>query len=158
VGVGASSGEFLVFIDADVVVRPDTLSAVVQHLVDEPGLDAIFGSYDQEPAHPGWVSQYRNLLHHYVHQTSRGDAQTFWTGCGAVRRSSFERIGGFDSRWRYMHDVELGYRMRGAGMRIRLAHSIQVKHLKRWTFLGMLRTDIFGRGIPWTRLLLGQGL
>jgi hypothetical protein len=34
---------------------------------------------------------------------------------------------------------------------------IQVQHLKRWTFFGMLWTDIFDRGIPWTRLILRNG-
>ena len=30
----------------------------------------------------------------------------------------------------------------------------QVKHLKRWTLLSMLETDIRDRGIPWTELIL----
>jgi hypothetical protein len=28
------------------------------------------------------------------------------------------------------------------------------KHLKRWTFAGLLKTDIVDRGIPWTMLIL----
>jgi hypothetical protein len=27
-------------------------------------------------------------------------------------------------------------------------------HLKRWTLLSMIRTDIVGRAVPWTRLIL----
>jgi hypothetical protein len=34
---------------------------------------------------------------------------------------------------------------------------VQGKHLKRWTFGGMVRTDLFDRAIPWTRLLLARG-
>ena len=33
-----------------------------------PASTALFGSYDDAPAAPGLVSQFRNLLHHYVHQ------------------------------------------------------------------------------------------
>ena len=32
------------------------------------GCVALFGSYDAEPAAPGWISRYRNILHHHVHQ------------------------------------------------------------------------------------------
>ncbi|MFN2432491.1 MAG: hypothetical protein ABR599_06690, partial [Gemmatimonadota bacterium] len=34
---------------------------------------------------------------------------------------------------------------------------VQVKHLKRWTLPGVLRSDLFDRGIPWMRLLLEGG-
>ena len=57
-------------------------------LREEPGIAAVFGSYDDEPGAPNLVSQYRNLLHHFVHQTGRTEASTFWTGCGAVRRDA----------------------------------------------------------------------
>jgi hypothetical protein len=92
-----------------------------------------------------------------VHQTSRQNAATFWAGCGAIRRRSFEKAGGFDAgqyQGAMIEDIELGHRMRALGMRIRLEPSIQVKHLKRWTLLAMVRSDIFSRGIPWMRLLL----
>ena len=32
--------------------------------------------------------------------------------------------------------------------------TIQVKHLKAWTFRGMLTTDVLDRAIPWTELIL----
>jgi hypothetical protein len=51
----------------------------------------------------------------------------------------------------------LGHRMCALGMQIRLNPSIQVKHLKKWTFWQMLRSDIFFRGIPWMRLLFQNG-
>ena len=31
---------------------------------------------------------------------------------------------------------------------------MQVKHLKEWSFYGMLRTDVLDRAIPWTELIL----
>ena len=123
---------------------------------EDDTLDAVFGSYDSEPLEPALVSQYRNLLHHFVHQTSRQDASTFWAGCGAIRKRSFEIAGGFDAeryRGAMIEDIELGHRMRALGMRIRLQPSVQVKHLKRWTLFQMVRADIFSRGIPWMRLL-----
>jgi glycosyltransferase involved in cell wall biosynthesis len=85
-GAEVARGEVLVFVDADVCVHRDTLRRFAWVFVDEPGVDAAFGSYDDQPPAPGLVSQYRNLLHHHIHQQSAGEAETFWAGCGAVRR------------------------------------------------------------------------
>jgi len=157
-GARQATGDVLCFIDADVVVAPDTIARLVSCLEREPGVAAVFGSYDAAPRAPGLVSQYRNLLHHFVHQHGATDAATFWTGCGAVRRSAFEAVGGFDEdpRWRSIEDVELGYRLRAAGHRLRLDPTIQVTHLKRWTLASVLWTDGARRALPWSRLLLAR--
>lgn len=120
-------------------------------------MDAVFGAYDEEPAAPGFLSRYRNLLHRYVHLQSAGESDSFWAGCGAVRRSAFAAIGGFNAV-RYprpqIEDIDLGYRLRDRGSRTWIRPEIQGTHLKRWTFVGALRTDLCDRGIPWVRLLL----
>jgi glycosyltransferase involved in cell wall biosynthesis len=156
-GAGQSLGEILVFVDSDVVAPAPTVSGLAQSLMEDAGLDAAFGSYDCAPPARTAISQYRNLLHHFVHQTSREEASTFWAGCGAIRKLSFERAGGFDAeRYRrpMIEDIELGHRMNALGMRMKLLRAVQVKHLKRWTLLEVLHTDVFARGIPWMRLLL----
>ena len=51
-------------------------------------------------------------------------------------------------------DIELGIRISVTGHRIILDPRIRAKHLKRWTLLSLLKTDIFDRGIPWTRSML----
>jgi glycosyltransferase involved in cell wall biosynthesis len=159
-GVEVSRGDCVVFIDADVCVHTDTLRQFAQVFVQEPDVSAIFGSYDSTPADPGIISQYRNLLHHYVHQMSAGDAETFWAGCGAVRREVFIQAGMYDE-WHYskpqIEDIELGHRIRALGHRIQLRPEIQAKHLKRWTLRNVILTDLHDRGVPWMRLLVQQG-
>jgi len=157
VGAAASSAPILVFIDADVRVRPDTIAGLYDELQRDSSLAAVFGSYDAEPTHPGLLSQYRNLLHHHVHQGGRAEAATFWTGCGAIRREAFERIGGFDTSFHAMEDIDLGVRLRAQGYRIRLAHQIQVTHLKVWSFWSIVRTDVRDRALPWTRIIMRSG-
>ena len=158
-GAERARGECIVFLDADVVVRPDTLSRLAATMSSRDDVDALFGEYCDEPAAAGLVSQYRNLLHHYTHDQEPGEAQTFWAGCGCVRRSVFMEVGMFDE-WRFsraqIEDVELGYRMSARGHRILLQPEIQVTHLKRWTFSGMLKADFMDRGVPWARLLAEQ--
>jgi len=156
-GARHARSEILFFVDADVALSSEALNRVRMVFRDQPGLAAVFGSYDANPKALGTVSQYRNLLHHFVHQNGQSEASTFWAGCGAIRRSVFERLGGFDEEQfprASIEDVELGYRLRRAGFRIFLDKSLQGTHLKQWTLASLLRTDIFSRAIPWSRLIL----
>lgn len=156
-GAARAGGEVLLFVDADVVVAAGTLDRVMQAFAADPALAALFGSYDDHPEAPFLVSRYRNLLHHFVHQAGETEAATFWAGLGAVRRAVFLAVGGFDAA-RFprpsIEDIELGYRLRRAGHRIRLDKHLQGKHLKRWSFWSMLRTDVMRRALPWSRLVL----
>ena len=78
----AAVGEILLFVDADVVVTPTTLGQVARRFEDLPEISALFGSYDDEPAEKNFLSQYKNLQHHFVHQHSSRAASTFWSGLG----------------------------------------------------------------------------
>ncbi len=155
-GAAAARGDVLFFVDADVAVRADAVRHVAAAIAD--GVAAVFGSYDDAPAAANFVSQYKNLFHHYVHQAAREDASTFWAGCGAVRADVFRAVGGFDESYRVpsIEDVELGYRLRARGHRIRLDKDLQATHLKRWTAWSLLATDVLRRAVPWTELILRE--
>jgi glycosyltransferase involved in cell wall biosynthesis len=159
-GAEAARGEILMFVDADVCVHRDTLRRMLTLFDQHADVAAVFGSYDSTPSHPGVVSEFRNLLHHFVHHRDAGEAETFWAGCGAIRTGVFRSVGMFDE-WHYsrpqIEDIELGRRLRNEGHRILLRPEIQGTHLKRWTLKDIMSTDFKHRGVPWTRLLLQEG-
>jgi GT2 family glycosyltransferase len=160
-GALAAEGPLIFFLDADVAVHPDAIARAMARFDADPDLAGLFGSYDDEPSAPGLASQFRNLLHHYVHQAGTfiddaRPARTFWTGCGLIRREVFLAAGGFDPqlyRRPAIEDIELGYRVTRLGYRIVLARDVQATHLKRWTLFDMIRTDIMRRGVPWMLLM-----
>jgi glycosyltransferase involved in cell wall biosynthesis len=156
IGAHAATGDVLFFIDADVCVQPDSVARVQAAFESDPELDALIGSYDDDPAHQDFLSQYKNLMHAYVHQSAREQACTFWSGCGAVRRTVFLKHAGFDESYGRpaIEDIELGFRMARANHKMILDKDLRVKHLKRWTFWKLVRTDVMDRGIPWTELIL----
>ena len=84
-GVKEAKGEILLFVDADVVVKSDTIAKVAASFELHPEISALFGSYDDEPGEKNFLSQYKNLQHHFVHQNSNSEAATFWAGLGAIR-------------------------------------------------------------------------
>ncbi len=157
-GAQQARGDLLFFVDADVAVPPAAIATIVGVFESAPELAALIGSYDDAPAAPNFLSQYKNLLHHYVHQTGSEAAWTFWGACGAIRRDVFLELGGFDERYREpsIEDIELGYRLVARGYRIRLHKALQVQHLKRWNARSLIATDFFRRALPWSRLILRE--
>jgi glycosyltransferase involved in cell wall biosynthesis len=157
IGARNTIGDILVFVDADVVLPADGLQMIADDFERNPQVAAVFGSYDDAPDCPAFFSQYKNLVHHYIHQASRESASTFWAGCGAMRKTVFQQFGGFDAA-RYkeptIEDVALGMEISRSGHPILLEKRLLVKHLKRWTFFSLVRTDILHRAVPWTRLIL----
>jgi GT2 family glycosyltransferase len=155
-GAEDAHGDILLFVDADVVVPPNVAGRVAELFDAEPETAAVIGCYDESAPDRGFFTQYKNLYQRYVHQRARRDAFTFWGACGAIRRTVFAELGGFDADYSRasIEDIELGYRLRDAGYHLRLDRTIEITHLKRWTLTSLLRSDIFYRAIPWTSLIL----
>jgi GT2 family glycosyltransferase len=158
-GARAARGEVLLFLDADVLMPAALVGQVAEFFHRHPGMAAVIGSYDDAPAAPNFLSQYKNLLQHYVHQECPEEGFTFWGACGAVRRDVFLALGGYDEAFRQpsIEDIEFGYRLKAAGHPIRVFKALQVKHLKRWTATSLLRSDFCRRALPWTQLILRTG-
>jgi GT2 family glycosyltransferase len=158
-GVAEAAGDIVFFTDADVLLHPDAIGLAANALRPGSGIAAVIGSYDDRPTHNSFISQYRNLFHHWVHQAGSDEASTFWTGCGAIRRSVFLAMGGFNRDYRQpsIEDIELGMRLRRHGHRIRLLKNMHGTHMKRWRFRNTIYTDTMKRALPWMLLVLREG-
>lgn len=151
-GAEMSRAPILFHTDADVEIAPDTLKRVVEEFRKNPELDALFGSYSVICPHKNFWSQYKNLHHHFIHQISRRITSSFWSGCGAVRKKAFFSVGGF-SNYKFLYDIDLGYRLAEAGYKTEIISDIQVQHHKYYDFIKLVRSDFFGRAIPWVGLM-----
>jgi glycosyltransferase involved in cell wall biosynthesis len=155
VAAPSAIGDVLWFVDADVVVHDDA-ARVLRAAFSLSEAAAIFGSYDDRPPARNFLSQYKNLIHRYYHRRAAGDVETFWAGCGAVRKEVFLAVDGFDAaRYPYpsIEDIELGWRLRQRGLSIALLPELQGTHLKIWRLRNLVHTDIFRRALPWSRLI-----
>jgi glycosyltransferase involved in cell wall biosynthesis len=149
-------GDYLWFIDSDVIVA-DNAARVLRETLSQKRPAAVIGLYDDRPGATNFLSQYKNLVHHYYHYRGKDQSSTFWAGCGAAQRSLFLQLGGFDAR-RYpypsIEDIELGYRITDTGGVIVLERRLQAKHLKEWRFVNLVHTEVLRRALPWSRLML----
>jgi len=155
-GAKTAEGDVLFFIDSDVCVASDTVARVAAHFREDPELAALMGSYDDSPKCKDFLSQYKNLMHCFVHQSGQQQASTFWSGCGAIRKHVFIEHSGFDESYGRpaIEDIELGFRLFRAKQKLLLDPDVQVKHLKAWSFFNLVKTDMMDRGIPWTELIM----
>lgn len=159
VAASDAKGDILWFIDADVIVHEDAARVMLTGF-DEAEVVGVFGSYDDKPPAQNFLSQYKNLVHHYYHQRAKKEASTFWSGCGAIRKEAFLKQGGFDVEMfkrPSIEDIELGYRLIEAGGKLLLLTDLQCTHLKEWRFVNLIHTEVFCRAIPWARLMLSRG-
>ena len=105
-GVAASSGELICFCDADDVVAPGWLDALVSALESAP---IVAGVLD------------RVRLNGVVERAGRaGATPTFFApSCNmGVRRSIFDQLGGFAAEFRQGGDVDFGLRARALGYEV----------------------------------------
>jgi GT2 family glycosyltransferase len=152
-------GRYLLFVDGDVIAEPGVVERVERFFAMHPEMGAVFGAYDDSPEASGFISQYRNLQHRYVHCNSTRDARTFWAGLGAIKADAFRAAGGYDERFRRpsVEDIDLGYRLHASGTGIRIDPELNGKHLKRWTLVSSIVSDVRDRGVPWTQLIQRHG-
>jgi len=156
-GVDISLGQVLFFVDADVVIETNCLNQVGDFLLgNNTHYCAVIGSYMKEIYAKDFPTNFKNLMHHYVHQNSSENAPHFWTGCGAVQKDAFYSVKGFDIDYKdaIIEDVDFGYRLIKKGYSIYLDKKLQVKHLKKYTLVSLFHSDFFHRAIPMSKLIL----
>jgi len=153
-GAQVATGEYLFFIDSDVMVRPDTLGLLAAGF--EGGeVDGFNGVQAAEMRHTDLVSQYKNLWMRWTYLRQTGDVPLFYTTAAAIRRDTFLRVGGFDIGYATpnVEDTAFGQKLKRLGVRVRIHPGLEVEHVKRYSLGGLLRTD-FMRAVSLTRLKL----
>ena len=159
-GVKASVGDILFFVDADVTIQESTIKEIVSTFRNNPDISACFGEYTPLPHGDNFPTIFKNLVHHFTHQNSSERAHTFWCGCGAILRDAFLQVSGFDESFlaASVEDIDLGYRLSENGMRILLNKRLRVTHGKQYTFTSLIKSDVFNRAIPWTKLMASKNI
>jgi hypothetical protein len=141
-GAELAQGEIVAFVDADALVRQDTLPQMLQLFVDHPALDAVSASHDNAPDADNFVSQYWNLLLRFGERGHLGTGGNFASPCAAMRRHALLSAGMFDE-WRFntapLEGIELGKRLEESGCGVLSSSDIGISGLRRWTLIQLCR-------------------
>ena len=154
-GAELARGDIIAFLDADVMIRRDTLALTLKIFGEYPGLDAISATHDAQPAAPNFLSQYWNLLLHFGEKEHGGLGANFASGYGVIRRSTLVSAGMYDE-WRFktacVEGLELGQRLERAGHDVLLSPDLQVTHLRHWDLRAVSR-EVWNRSVLLSRSL-----
>lgn len=116
-GVAAGRAPLICFVDDDVVASPGLIAAHRTALSSNGkrfvSIGPLRAPRDWKPT--PWIRweartlarEYERMLRREYHPTWR----QLFTGNAMLRREDFERVGGFDTRFKRAEDIELGYRL-----------------------------------------------
>ena len=136
-GVVAGNGRIVATLNPDTEVAPSWLDALVATLDRDPQIgivgSAITDPHDGHLLHSGGqydAVTFRTTHRAEVSQTSEADVD-YVTGAGmALRRSDWQRLGGFDEGFfpAYFEDLDLCLRVRASGLRCVFVPQAQLHH------------------------------
>ena len=157
IGAELATGDILVFTDSDMILRPDVLKRIHDHL-SQNRYAAVSGVCTPETDDKKLAARYKNLWLYYSYVNSPQDFDWFILSIGAIRKEVFSELKGFKTTYPTVSgggDLEFGRRLRETGQKIRLDTAIQGKHLKRYTIRSLLRND-YVRGKGWFEFAVGK--
>ncbi len=137
-GAKNASGKILVFVDSDIVLKPNSIEKITS-LISKPNADVISGIYTENTPQTNFFSQLQNLV--LVYRYSKPPESVAFTVSSfcAIKRKAFEAVEGYNERMPYYEDIEIGHRLIQKGYGCKLDPDLKVTHLKYFSHLGLLR-------------------
>ncbi len=147
-----AKGVIIVFLDSDVEVYPNTLANIASKFKNDDDLTAVTGVWDKHQRTHRFFPQYKALRDwsYWINERdSDGYYYLFSTRIAAIRRKVFERLGGFNTEFRQMEDVEITYRI-ARRYAIIFAPDVRVHH--EFEGFSAVAKKYFWRSFYWMRL------
>lgn len=153
-GVKAARGTFIVFLDCDVEVFPDTLFEIAKVFTDDPDVVALTGVWVKEQKSHDFFPNFKALRDwsYWINERNKsGYYFLFSTRIASIKKAVFERLGGFDESYPapLVEDIELTYRI-ARRYAIIFAPQVRVRH--EFESFWPIAKKYFLRAYFWTKL------
>ena len=153
-GAARARGEFLVFLDCDVEVFPDTLAQIEKIYREDPDVVALTGIWVKEQKSKAFFPNFKALRDwsYWIHERdTSGYYFLFSTRIASIKKSVFQRLGGFDEYYPapLIEDIELTYRI-ARRYAIIFAPHVRVRH--EFEDFWPVAKKYFWRTYYWARL------
>jgi len=160
-GVSLARGQFVLFIDDDVIASPQLIAEHMRTHAHSDGDLVVIGPMltPLDFRLPPWVAWEQEMLYKQYESMKSGayspTYRQFFTGNASLRRDTLIQTGGFDASFRRAEDVELSYRLASHGTRFVFNPDAVAYHYAERSFGSWLGTAeaygrndvIFGRGL-----------
>lgn len=138
IGVEHSQYGILVFIDADVVIKQDTLLKIYNFFNEHKDVAGVVGLLDEDCPYKNFFSQYKNLYMNFIFNSLDTQISFFYGSLHAIQKQDFQP---YDESLPYAEDTDLGQRFSSQGKSIFLLKDLTVTHLKKHTLISILKND-----------------
>jgi len=154
-GARKAKGNILVLVDADVLIKRNSLNLILQSF-KKHDVAAVMGMYSKNCIYENISSVYKNLNKHFFFKKLPDYVSLGSTSLLAIKKSVFNEIGGFNENYRKVtiEDEEFGERLTKEH-KVFLNKSLQFDHMKHFTFFGLLKND-YKRGISWMKHFINK--
>ncbi len=147
-GARRCSGDALFFIDADCVIREDTLEQAAK-AYESNSTDVIGGTYTPVAFDDSFFSTFQSIFVHYA-ELKHCEPDYVASHAMVIGRELFLKSGGFPEDFMPMiEDVEFSHRLRASGTRLRMDDGILVSHIFNYDFAKSFR-NAFRKSKYWT--------
>ena len=135
VGANSATGDLLLFVDSDVVVKKDFLINT-RKAFDDKSINVIQGIYSHEPNYQNTITQYQQSFYcYYTWYEKNKYTSTLVSMCFAIRKSTFLKLNGFNTNIKKAtaEDEEFGYKLLDDGNQILISRELNVEHRVSYT-------------------------
>lgn len=140
-GAKTARNPFFVFLDSDVVVEPDTFTKLMSHFHD-PQTHAVSGILNASTRTGTFFGDYKNEYMNFIFSKQQKHSDFIYGSLWAIRKTSLIEFNPITKPFgSLVSDSEMGFQLTHAGKKIILDRHIQVKHIKPYTFTGILKND-----------------
>lgn len=153
-GASQAKGKFVVFLDSDVVLFPDTLANLAKIYTDDPDIVAVTGVWVKEQRTKAFFPNFKALRDwsYWINERDKsGYYFLFSTRIASIKKTVFARLGGFDETYpgALVEDIELTYRI-ARRYAIIFAPNVRVRH--EFESFWPIAKKYFLRAYYWTKL------
>lgn len=137
-----SNNRIIVFIDADVLIDPESLPKLLQPIINGEA-DATVGNYATNLISNKFFQNYKKLYIHQAYAREGYITNEFWTAYAAISHKAFFTVGGFSEQFKFKggEDTEIGVRLTARSFKIYAVANVFGNHLKEFTFGSLVSND-----------------
>ncbi len=143
IGARMARGDILVFLDADIVIPPESGEIVKRYLLENrisPQPDAIVANRAKECLYRDAISMYKNYWTSFNFSKLKGWTTFLCASFFAIKKSAFMDTRGF-RKIKQVEDNDLGYRLCANNYRIYFADDLIVSHKKKFSLPALLKRE-----------------